>query len=71
MINRILETPAFKKGSSRAKWFTVIKCYDNKPVDAFVEVTTKKNPVLMNNGEPESPQVWVRSFAHDKLIELI
>ena len=43
---KILETPAYKKGSARAKWFTAIKRYDGKAVDDFVAATTKKPPVL-------------------------
>ena len=70
MIIKILETPTYKKGSARAKWFTAIKRYDGKDVDAFVEAATKKPPVLNKHGEGESPNGWVRYFVHDEVIKL-
>ncbi len=67
---KILETPAYKKGSARAKWFTAIKRYDGKDVDAFVAATTKKPPVLTKSGEPEAPNGWVRYFEREEVIKL-
>ena len=52
---KILDAPTYKKGSARAKWFTAIKRYDGKDVDAFVEAATKKPPVLTKSGEGEHP----------------
>ena len=42
IIKLTKNTPTFEKGSARAKWFTAIKRYDNKPVEAFLEATAKK-----------------------------
>ena len=67
---KVLETPAYKKGSARAKWFTAIKRYDGKDVDAFVAATTKKPPVLNKHGEGEAPNGWVRYFEREEVIEL-
>ncbi|MCH7503608.1 MAG: hypothetical protein IIA10_09670 [Proteobacteria bacterium] len=70
MIIKILETPTYKKGSARAKWFTAIKRYDDKDVDAFVEAATKRPPVLTKSGEGEPPNGWVRYFEREEVIEL-
>jgi len=70
MIIKILETPAYKKGSARAKWFKTIKRYDGKDVDAFVAATTKKPPVLTKSGEGESPNGWVRYFVREEVVKL-
>lgn len=68
---KILETPTFKKGIARAMWFAAIKRYDGKDVDAFVEATTKKPPVLTKKGECENPNGWVRYFEWEEVIELV
>ena len=70
MIIKILETPTYKKGTARAKWFTAIKGYDGKDVDAFIDAINKKPPVLKKNGEPEVPQGWVRYFAREEVIKV-
>ena len=70
IIKLTKNTPSFKKGSARAKWFTAIKRYDNKPVDDFVAAATKKPPVLNKHGEAESPSGWVRYFVREEVIEL-
>ena len=67
---KILETPTFKKGSARAKWFTAIKRYDGKELDAFLDATNKKPPVLTKSGEGESPNGWVRYFEREEVIKL-
>ncbi len=67
----ILETPAYRKGSARAKWFTAIKSYDGKDLDSFVTATTKKPPVLNKHGEGEAPNGWVRYFEREEVIELV
>ena len=68
---KILETPAYKKNSARAKWFTAIKRYDGKPVEAFLTATTKKPPVLNKHGEGEAPNGWVSYFEREEVIGLI
>ncbi len=70
MIIKILETPTYKKGSARAKWFTAIKRYDGKELDAFLTATTNKPPVLKKNGDPEAPNGWVRYFEREEVIGL-
>ena len=65
-----LETRAYRKGSARAKWFTAIKRYDGKPVEAFVAATTKKPPVLNKHGEGEAPNAWVSYFERAEVIKL-
>ncbi len=67
---KILETPAYKKGSARAKWFTAIKRYDSKDVEAFVDATSKKPPVLNKHGEGEAPNGWVSYFEREEVIKL-
>ena len=67
---KILDTPAYRKGSARAKWFTAIKRYDGKDVDSFVAATTKKPPVLNKHGEGEAPNGWVSYFEREEVIEL-
>ena len=68
---KILETPEYKKGSARAKWFKTIKRYDGKDIDAFVVATTKKLPVLTKSGEGEAPNGWVRYFEREEVIKLL
>lgn len=68
---KILETPEYKKGSSRAKWFTAIKRYDGKDVEVFVAATTKKPPVLTKSGEGEPPAGWIRYFEREEVIQLV
>ena len=70
MIIKILETPTYKKGTARAKWFTTIKRYDGEDVDAFVAATTKKPPVLNKHSEGESPNGCVRYFEREEVIKL-
>jgi hypothetical protein len=67
---KILETPTYKKGSARAKWFTAIKRYNGKSVEDFLAAATKKPPVLKKNGEGESPNGWVRYFEREEVIKL-
>lgn len=67
---KIPETPAYRKGSARAKWFTAIKRYDGKDVDAFIAATTKRPPVLNKHGEGEAANGWVRYFEREEVIEL-
>ncbi|MCH9027753.1 MAG: hypothetical protein IIA05_11675 [Proteobacteria bacterium] len=67
---KILETPEYKKGSARAKWFTAIKRYNGKDVDDFVAATAKRPPVLTKSGEPEPPAGWLRYFVREEVIEL-
>ncbi len=50
MIIKILETPTYKKGTARAKWFTAIKRYDGKELDAVLHsvqrlLYTQKQPL--------------------------
>lgn len=71
MIIKFLETSTYKKGTARAKWFTAIMRYDNKPVDSFVEVTTKKPRGLNTNGEGESPMGWWRYYERSENIQVI
>ena len=70
MIIKLLETPAYKKGSARAKWFMAIKRYDGKELDAFLAATTKKPPVLNKLGEGEAPNGWVRYFEREEVIKV-
>ena len=70
IIKLTKNTPTFKKNSARAKWFTAIKRYDNKPVDAFIEAMNKKPPVLKKNGEGESPMGWLRYFERNEHIQI-
>ena len=67
---KILETPEFKKGTARAKWFTAIKRYDGKSAEDFLAATTKKPPVLKKNGEGESPMGWLRYFERNENIQI-
>ena len=67
----ILETPEYKAGSARAKWFAAVKRYDGKDVETFVAATTKKPPILTKSGEAEAPAGWVRYFEREKVIELL
>ena len=67
---KILEIPEYKKGSARAKWFTAIKRYDGKELDAFLAATTKKPPVLNKHGAGEAPNGWVRYFEREEVIKL-
>lgn len=71
MIVKILETPTYKNGSTRAKWFTAIKRYDGKDVDPFLAATEKKPPVLKKNGEAEAPSGWLRYFEREEVIEIV
>lgn len=68
---KILETPTYKKGSARAKWFIAIKRYDGKTVDDFVAAVTKKPPVLTKSGAAEAPNGWVRYFEREEVIQLV
>ena len=70
IIKLTKNTPSFKKGTARAKWFTAIKRYHGKDVEAFVAATTKKPPVLNRHGEAESPNAWVSYFERAKVIKL-
>jgi hypothetical protein len=67
---KILNASEYKKGSSRAKWFTAIKRYDGKDVEAFVAATTKKPPVLTKASEREPPAGWIRYFERE-VIQLV
>lgn len=71
MIIKILETPTYKKGSARAKWFAAIKRYDGKELEAFLTATTKKPPVLNKHGEGEAPNGWVSYFEREEVIQLV
>ena len=64
-------SPSFKKGTARAKWFTAIKRYDGESADAFIEAMNKKPPVLKKNGEGESPMGWLRYFERNEVIQVI
>ena len=50
---KILETPEFKKGSARAKWFAAVLRHKNKSVDDFVLNVSKRPPAVTKSGEPE------------------
>lgn len=68
---KILETPEYKKGTARAKWFASIKGFNGKNVEDFVAATTKKPPVLTKSGEGEAPNGWVRYFEREEVIQLV
>jgi hypothetical protein len=68
---KILNAPEYKKGSSRAKWFTAIKRYDGKDVDVFVAATSKKPRALNKHGEGEPPAGWIRYFEREEVIKLV
>ena len=68
---KILETPEFKKGTARAKWFAAIKRYDGKYLEDFVAATTKKPPILNKHGEGEAPNGWVRFFEREEVIQVV
>ena len=70
IIKLTKNTPSFKKGSSRAKWFTAIKRYDGKELDGFLDATTKKPPVLKKDGTGESPMGWLRYFERNEHIQI-
>ena len=70
IIKLTKNTPTFKKNSARAKWFTAIKRYDGKPVDAFIDAMNKKPPVLTKNGGAESPMGWLRYFERQEAIQI-
>ena len=70
VIKLTRNTPRFKKGSARAKWFTAIRRYNGKDGQAFLDATTKKPPVFPKSGNAESTMGWLRYFEREEIIQI-
>lgn len=47
---------------AREAWYKILLAHDGKPVNEYLESTTKTPPALTKNGSAENPRGWVRYF---------
>lgn len=65
---KVLKTDAKYRGAREA-WYNVLKEFDGKPVDDYIEHCKEKCPQLTKNGGKENPTGWVGFFKRQGIMQ--